>query len=137
LNHSISAHFDKWSAEYLAGELAEKVGKIQGDSLWDIRCDSCAMPRVPPPVCLIREPWPSFVPEKAPVVYFAWNNGRVAYVGQSIAPASRFCFHRPIAVAVSWLGFPEEELNFAECFYIWLCRPPLNWSTWNSTRFHS
>lgn len=62
-------------------------------------------------------------------VYFAWNANRVVYVGQSINLGQRVrCGHHCLDEGqdVSWLLFHVDELNFAESFYIGVCRPSRN-----------
>lgn len=62
-------------------------------------------------------------------VYFIWSAGKIAYVGQSVNIAARVRLsHEAIHVGnfISWLPFPQDELNWAEAFYISAYRPYRN-----------
>lgn len=68
------------------------------------------------------------LPER-PGVYFAWNSERVVYVGQSKCLYSRVttaheCLEE--RQRVSWIIFDIDELNYAEAYYIGICRPSRN-----------
>ena len=99
--------------------LVEHNQSIQGEAAEDYK-----MPPVPPPL-------PGDPPE-ASGVYFLWDRyDHVAYVGQSVNLFKRTVnwetHHRMEKTdRKSWLELPKEELLFAECFYMWLCRPYRN-----------
>lgn len=63
-------------------------------------------------------------------VYFVKDaSGTVAYVGQSIRLCHRAKLsHEKIEVGdrVAWLEFDSELLNWAEAYYIGICRPYRN-----------
>lgn len=63
-------------------------------------------------------------------IYFFWKGSKVAYVGQSVNIERRIMEHRRSehmkGMKVSFLLFPEEQLMFAESFYIGICQPKLN-----------
>lgn len=64
-----------------------------------------------------------------PGVYFLWRTPSViAYVGQSVCIRNRVRGHpqKELEDLVSWLVFPRSELNFAEAYYIGVCRPARN-----------
>jgi hypothetical protein len=62
-------------------------------------------------------------------VYFAWQNGTVQYVGQSINLSSR-CVrsHQKLQEGdlLSYVLVAKEQLNFAEAFYIGILKPRRN-----------
>jgi len=62
-------------------------------------------------------------------IYFAWQNGTVQYVGQSINLNSR-CKHSHHKLQegdlLSYILVPTEQLNFAESFYIGILKPVRN-----------
>lgn len=62
-------------------------------------------------------------------VYFAWRNGAVEYVGQSINISAR-CRppHHKLLTGdlLSYVLVCEEQLNFAEAFYIGILKPARN-----------
>lgn len=66
-------------------------------------------------------------------VYFVWSGDLLVYIGQSgnIAARARLKVHRNIREGdwLSWLPFQPQELNWAECFYIGIHRPILNFGT--------
>jgi hypothetical protein len=90
------------------------------------------MPAVPAPCCLLSECNPK--PRTSPIpsesgIYFFWHDAAVWYVGQSVCLRDRVTnlHNRGFKEAqVSWLLFPESELFWVECYYIWLTRPALN-----------
>lgn len=63
-------------------------------------------------------------------VYFVWEGDIVAYIGQSINLQKRLRTvghnHVRDGDRVSWLEFSEQDLDFAESFYIGICRPHRN-----------
>jgi hypothetical protein len=62
-------------------------------------------------------------------VYFVWANNTIQYVGQSINLSQRVRLaHQNIAIGdlITYIEFPPEELNFAESYYIGICRPCRN-----------
>lgn len=65
-----------------------------------------------------------------PGVYFAWDSGSIDYVGKSINMRARCRVPSHHVVKpwhdITWIEFPAAELDFAECLYIGLCRPRLN-----------
>ncbi len=69
------------------------------------------------------------LPEKSGI-YFIWGqNIDIVYVGQSINLNNRVRFnHENIKEGdwVSYLLIPISELNFAECYYIGICKPKRN-----------
>lgn len=66
---------------------------------------------------------------QAPGIYFAWRQGAVQYVGQSINLSGR-CKegHHKLQKgdSLSYLLLPKHELNFAESFYIGILKPLRN-----------
>jgi hypothetical protein len=73
---------------------------------------------------------PTGIP-RSPGVYFVWRDERIIYVGRSINLCQRVTlYHEKIQQGdhVSWLEFCLPDLNFAECFYIGVARPYLNFS---------
>lgn len=78
------------------------------------------------------------VAPNAPGIYFFWSRGVVEYVGQSVMLSNRctICHHRhQVGDMVSWICFPRQELNFAECYYIGTLRPRRNFGSRSS--FHA
>jgi hypothetical protein len=90
-------------------------------------------------------PWPAVpAPTASPVanksdselpassgVYFVWREGVVVYVGQSICLANRTVLsHERIEKddIIGWVEVERESLNFAESYYIALCKPRLNFN---------
>ena len=73
---------------------------------------------------------------ESPGVYFIWGDSSVRYVGQSICikMRCRLDSHERIRPGdrISSLPFPIEELNFAECYYIGICRPPINFTSYTN-----
>ncbi len=68
------------------------------------------------------------IPSK-PGIYFVWANGMVVYVGQAIVLSNRLRASHGCIVEgdkLSWIEFGPEELNFAEAYYIGVCRPIRN-----------
>jgi excisionase family DNA binding protein len=63
-------------------------------------------------------------------IYFFWKGSKIAYVGQSVNIQRRILEHRRNkhmkGLKVSFLLFPEDQLLFAESFYIGICQPKLN-----------
>ena len=65
-------------------------------------------------------------------VYFIWIGDFVVYVGQSQNLFNRILSHKKYGhmksgnCCVSWLRYDVTELDFAEAFYIAICRPSLN-----------
>lgn len=63
-------------------------------------------------------------------VYFIWEDASfIAYVGQSASLVNRVTSSHPSILHgdfVSYLEFSEEELNYAESYYIGICCPPRN-----------
>jgi integrase len=62
-------------------------------------------------------------------IYFVWSDEMVVYVGQSVNVSQRARFgHSCIRPGdhISWLPCPKDHLNWAESFYIGLCRPIRN-----------
>lgn len=87
------------------------------------------MPAPPFPLAIVG---PEPVAPPVSGIYFIYASGTVAYVGQSKCLALRVRLgHHAILEGdcASWLEFPPEELLYAECFYIWKCRPARNKAT--------
>ncbi len=67
---------------------------------------------------------------KASGIYFLWLGNGIDYVGQArrLRDRLRLGAHHVLTAAhrVSFLTFPRKELNWAECYYIGLTRPPKN-----------
>lgn len=64
-----------------------------------------------------------------PGIYFLWRNGSVVYVGSANSLGQRVNNdHKHVSpeTSVSWLVCQEKDLNFWECYYIWLTESPLN-----------
>lgn len=71
------------------------------------------------------------IPERSGI-YFLFEDGAVAYVGQSINLRARISvghhnYNR--GDTCSWLEFPQEKLTYSECYYIWATRPWRNGGT--------
>ena len=82
---------------------------------------------VPDPICPATDDGES-LPD-GPGVYFVWRMDRVVYVGQSVHLCKRANLkHERIQHGdlLSWLEVPMWELDFAESFYIGICRPRMN-----------
>ena len=66
-------------------------------------------------------------------VYFLWRGGSIVYVGQAVVLSNRVRLrnHQKLTCGdlISYLLFPEAELNFAEYFYIGLFRPARNFGS--------
>jgi MFS family permease len=72
--------------------------------------------------------WGTGLP-KSSGVYFAWRNGTVQYVGQSINLSSRCVRSHPKLQEgdlLSYVLVAQEQLNFAEAFYIGILKPRRN-----------
>lgn len=86
-------------------------------------------PGVPlPAVSPVRNGQKTDLPPRSGI-YFVWRDGEVNYVGQSIRLNQRASLsHQRIEPGdkLSWVEVPRSELNYAECHYIALCRPPSN-----------
>lgn len=98
--------------------------------------ESLQYPDVPGPMCPCSE-----AATKAPPcsgIYFLWWDGVVSYVGQSISVRSRLSNHEklPHADYVSWVEIDLSQLDFAECWYIGLLKPPLNFGRKAKWRQH-
>lgn len=64
-------------------------------------------------------------------IYFLWEKSTVVYVGQSINLSGRVRLNHDKAqfiknAEVTFIEIPREDLNFAECFYIGVLKPRLN-----------
>lgn len=66
-------------------------------------------------------------------IYFVWENGIVAYVGQSIKMNNRLRLNDHQAIYksdfLSFIPFEKDELVWAECYYIGMLRPKRNRGT--------
>lgn len=66
-------------------------------------------------------------------IYFVWENGIVAYVGQSVNMNSRVRLNNHQAIyksdLLSFVPFKKGELVWAECYYIGMMKPPRNRGT--------
>jgi hypothetical protein len=89
-------------------------------------CDIHQMPPVPTPQ-FTREHWAAHT-ESFAGVYVAFSNGLVQYVGESQNIPQRMKSHHAIQMdwLVSVIPMAAHERFFAESFYIWLLRPPIN-----------
>jgi hypothetical protein len=76
---------------------------------------------------LIPGPKSNGAPAK-PGVYFIWEGDEIIYIGQSINLFQRLWNHnhKGLNRRYSWIHFSENELVYAESFYIGICRPKLN-----------
>jgi hypothetical protein len=64
-----------------------------------------------------------------PGIYFVWSDSRIEYVGQAKVLSRRVTLqHDNIREAdvISYLRFPVESLDFAECYYIGIAWPRRN-----------
>lgn len=63
-------------------------------------------------------------------VYFVWSGESVVYVGISkqLQVRTKTCQHANILGTdrISWLPFSEDDLHYAECYYIGVLRPCRN-----------
>lgn len=105
--------------------------EIMRDEVRSNMYGSADMPTVPVPLIRVDRKQCGSPTAKGSGIYFAWEieHGRVAYVGQSIDLYRRLKGNHPQVRDgdwISWLLFPPEQLNSAECYYIWLCRPCRN-----------
>jgi hypothetical protein len=66
----------------------------------------------------------------SPGIYFLWKGDAIEYVGKSICLSRRLILgnHHVLNAdhLISFLFMDSKELNWAECFYIGLVRPKLN-----------
>jgi hypothetical protein len=86
----------------------------------------------PPPPCVKFTKTGEGLPMESGI-YFGWN-GSCVYVGQSIKLKQRASAgHGSLRDGdlLSWLLFPQSELNFAESFYIGALRPVRNFGNWS------
>jgi hypothetical protein len=84
-------------------------------------------PNVPPPIIEVSK-YPDTIPSCSGI-YFAWVNGIVEYVGQSINLLSRcrIGHHRLLeGDKLSWVEIDRAQLNFAESYYIGILKPIRN-----------
>lgn len=110
------------------------VAKIS-DALGFVIPEHIAYPPVPQPTIA-----PSRDGDGLPAacgVYFFWREGRVEYVGKSVNIKGRARVGRGhLALAdhhrISFILVDAAVLNFAECFYIGVLRPVLNFKTGRS-----
>lgn len=91
---------------------------------------SLKYPPPPPPMLPIPYGTSKMLPALCGI-YFAWHKGVVVYVGQSINIQQRVnsghsTLKRVPGGSASWIEIDRSELNYAECYYIALCRPALN-----------
>ncbi|WP_156967785.1 GIY-YIG nuclease family protein [Methylosinus sp. PW1] len=65
-------------------------------------------------------------------IYFLWSGDVVVYVGQSknLNKRLRIGVHERLnmKLMISYLMYDEKELNWAECYYIGILRPRLNFN---------
>jgi hypothetical protein len=63
-------------------------------------------------------------------IYFLWNEGQIAYVGQSICLIKRLRLGNHHAMIdgdeISYVEMEREKLTWAECFYLGALSPPRN-----------
>lgn len=62
-------------------------------------------------------------------IYFAFSNNKVVYVGKSKNLGSRITDgHKKLKKSddIAWIEYPVRLLDFAECFYIGICKPERN-----------
>lgn len=65
-------------------------------------------------------------------IYFVWRQGVVVYVGKSVNIRKRVTMkHENILEGdqISWVAFDTRKLNFAECYFIGICRPMRNFGS--------
>jgi hypothetical protein len=93
---------------------------------WKTVCDARGMPEIPLPIVTAADLGGES--RKFAGVYFGWHGPKVVYVGESINIPQRLRSHENISPhwLVSYLEMEPAERFFAESFYIWLTRPPLN-----------
>lgn len=67
-------------------------------------------------------------PDLCCCVYFLWRAEVCVYVGQTKNLKQRLPRHKKLLQGdrITWIYFPQSELNRAEGFYIWLLRPRRN-----------
>ena len=104
--------------------LNKELSKAQ--SRWAMQCVLHDMPQIPPPMETAEE-----IGQRIGIrtgVYIGWNDGAVHYVGRSINLSARLRSHNVVKPQwkVSVIELSENEIYFAELFYIWLLRPPGN-----------
>jgi hypothetical protein len=94
--------------------------------LSSMHIQSHGMPQVPPPQ-MTRSEWGSRR-DVFSGVYIAFKNDKVQYVGESINIPQRMRSHQEVKNdwLVSVIETIPSERFFAECYYIWLLRPPKN-----------
>ena len=70
-------------------------------------------------------------PPSEPGIYFIWDKEEIVYVGQSINLFQRLTNHprKKPWFKVSCVAYEKAMLNFAECYYIGICKPRLNFSS--------
>ena len=86
-------------------------------------------PPIPPPQVQLTEDGAGIPNDSG--VYFVYDpsGSRIEYVGQSVNLNSRVRpSHTQIEEGewIGWVVFDEDMLNFAEAYYIGVCRPPRN-----------
>lgn len=67
-------------------------------------------------------------------IYFVWSDNVCVYVGKSISICKRATVcHTSILDSdwLSWVLIPKNTLDFAECFYIGVCKPSRNFGRFN------
>jgi len=75
-------------------------------------------------------PWSHVIAIERPVtgIYFAFCGESCEYVGKSVNIPSRLKAHNKVHDdhGVCFIEMPEQDIHFAELYYIWLLRPKLN-----------
>ena len=126
LAHEMNRHRNK--LRRLKNEIADKENTIR--SYVAVAMSAGGMngyPAVPPPVIQVTKR-PETIPPVSGI-YFAWENGIVAYVGQSINLLNRCRLgHHALMEAdmLSWVEIEGPQLNFAEGYYIGILKPTRN-----------
>lgn len=122
--------FDRWR-QYVAGNARFEAGYGYGE-LYE---------RVP-------QPNPNLIPSKegdglphTSGIYFLWLDGRVDYVGKSsrLSGRLRLGSHHVLSEAhrISYVYVEHDLLDWAEPWYIGLCRPNKNLGTYNPLRLRT
>lgn len=123
LTKEITALTEKANKELAS--LTEEATIARQNVAIGLACSS-EMPDVPPAAMTAAE-WGSAI-EKFAGVYFGFDGGRIQYVGESCNVPSRLRSHDVIKPhwMVAVLKLEPHQRFFAEAYYIWLMKPPLN-----------
>lgn len=133
---------DKKSKQYVALRMAcrivgrrhtRAIARLKEKQKVLIGMDPEKHPMPPPSIPITFDRFDTTIPSVSGI-YFGWINGSVAYVGKSINLRARICeTHSALrhCEGISWILVPEESLNWAECLYIGVLHPWLNFGGYN------